>query len=84
MEIQIKWIKRKQMTHENTYRDDIYSTFIFRHTFSLDFLIQMVYNKDLFVWFFCNSHAETETVDNQMAVFPQQEVKIIMDYSTKL
>ena len=23
MEIKIKWIKRKQMTHENTYRDDI-------------------------------------------------------------
>ena len=22
MEIKIKWIKRKQMTHENTYRDD--------------------------------------------------------------
>ena len=58
----------------------IYSTFIFRHTFSLDFLIQMVYNKEirLFVWFFCNSHA----VGNQMAVFPQQEVKIIMDYVT--
>ena len=24
VEIKIKWIKRKQMTHENTYRDDIY------------------------------------------------------------
>ena len=24
MEIKIKWIPRKQMTHENTYRDDIY------------------------------------------------------------
>ena len=24
MEIKIKWIKRKQMTHENTYRDDNY------------------------------------------------------------
>ena len=23
MEIKIKWIPRKQMTHENTYRDDI-------------------------------------------------------------
>jgi hypothetical protein len=23
VEIKIKWIKRKQMTHENTYRDDI-------------------------------------------------------------
>ena len=23
LEIKIKWIKRKQMTHENTYRDDI-------------------------------------------------------------
>jgi hypothetical protein len=22
VEIKIKWIKRKQMTHENTYRDD--------------------------------------------------------------
>ena len=22
MEIKIKWIPRKQMTHENTYRDD--------------------------------------------------------------
>ena len=22
MEIKINWIKRKQMTHENTYRDD--------------------------------------------------------------
>ena len=28
MEIKIKWIKRKQMTHENTYRDDIPSTFL--------------------------------------------------------
>ena len=27
MEIKIKWIKRKQMTHENTYRGDIYSFF---------------------------------------------------------
>ena len=25
MEIKIKWIKRKQMTHENTYRDDTVS-----------------------------------------------------------
>ena len=25
MEIKIKWIKRKQMTHENTYRDDIFT-----------------------------------------------------------
>ena len=25
MEIKIKWIPRKQMTHENTYRDDKYS-----------------------------------------------------------
>ena len=24
MEIKIKWIPRKQMTHENTYRDDTY------------------------------------------------------------
>ena len=23
LEIKIKWIKRKQMTHENTYRDDM-------------------------------------------------------------
>ena len=23
MEIKIKWIPRKQMTHENTYRDDM-------------------------------------------------------------
>ena len=22
MEIKVKWMKRKQMTHENTYRDD--------------------------------------------------------------
>ena len=27
MEIKIKWIKRKQMTHENTYRDDNYKSF---------------------------------------------------------
>jgi hypothetical protein len=25
VEIKIKWIKRKQMTHENTYLDDITS-----------------------------------------------------------
>ena len=25
VEIKIKWIKRKQMTHENTYRDDMSS-----------------------------------------------------------
>jgi hypothetical protein len=25
VEIKIKWIKRKQMTHENTYRDDIFT-----------------------------------------------------------
>ena len=37
MEIKIKWIKRKQMTHENTYRDDkliivqIY-TIVYRHS----------------------------------------------------
>ena len=24
VEIKIKWITRKQMTHENTYRDDMY------------------------------------------------------------
>ena len=23
VEIKLKWIKRKQMTHENTYRDDM-------------------------------------------------------------
>ena len=28
MEIKIKWIKRKQMTHENTYRDDIPRTLL--------------------------------------------------------
>ena len=28
MEIKIKWIKRKQMTHENTYRDDTITTSI--------------------------------------------------------
>ena len=27
MEIKIKWIPRKQMTHENTYRDDNYAVF---------------------------------------------------------
>ena len=27
LEIKIKWIKRKQMTHENTYRDDIFFIF---------------------------------------------------------
>jgi hypothetical protein len=26
VEIKIKWIKRKQMTHENTYRDGKYYT----------------------------------------------------------
>ena len=28
VEIKIKWIKRKQMTHENTYRDDIPRTLL--------------------------------------------------------
>jgi hypothetical protein len=28
VEIKIKWIKRKQMTHENTYRDDISRTLL--------------------------------------------------------
>ena len=28
MEIKIKWIKRKQMTHENTYRDDMYIAYV--------------------------------------------------------
>ena len=33
MEIKIKWIKRKQMTHENTYRDDNNSSVTVIYTF---------------------------------------------------
>jgi hypothetical protein len=41
VEIKIKWIKRKHMTHENTYRDDIYLLFTqFPFIFAKLFLIR--------------------------------------------
>ena len=51
MEIKIKWIKRKQMTHENTYRDDTVTTppppFFPRHVhchdcLTLSYIIQVL------------------------------------------
>ena len=54
VEIKIKWIKRKQMTHENTYRDDIHTALLIYpygpgkifirpcHTDQLDYLIKVL------------------------------------------
>jgi hypothetical protein len=37
VEIKIKWIKRKQMTHENTYRDDNFELQYFQKISNLFF-----------------------------------------------
>ena len=42
MEIKIKWIKRKQMTHENTYRDDIVLCFVLMYK-----LLKMYKDKEI-------------------------------------
>ena len=46
MEIKIKWIKRKQTTHENTYNDDNTNTFYtFRCPQSLEMIRLYLYKK---------------------------------------